>query len=87
MEISVQGKRRLVVNGENLFPVETPPVDQVAIFEMPAHFNLNLSAEYRYSKILTFWTKLNNISYKRYTEWVYYPTEGFMFMVGFTYSL
>ena len=31
--------------------------------EMPAHFNLNLSAEYRYSKILSLWAKFNNISF------------------------
>ncbi|MCU0409050.1 MAG: hypothetical protein MUD02_08895 [Bacteroidales bacterium] len=56
-------------------------------FELPAHFNLNLSAEYRYSKILSFWTRLNNIALKGYEEWVFYPTHRFQFMLGFTYSL
>jgi hypothetical protein len=88
MEISVQGKRNLIVNGEALSPAtrlpqQMPPV----IVEMPAHFNLNLSAEYRYSRILSFWTKLNNISDKRYYEWAYYPSEGLLIMFGFTYSL
>ena len=88
MEISVQGKRRVVVNGENLFtPVVLPPKLPPEIIELPAHLNLNLSAEYRYSKILSFWTKLNNISYNNYYEWAYYPTQGFLFMLGFTYSL
>jgi len=54
---------------------------------MPAHLNLNLSAEYRYSKILSFWTKLNNIANNRYYEWAYYQSQGFLFMLGFTYSL
>ncbi len=56
-------------------------------FEAPFHMNLNLSAEYRYSKILSVWTKLNNISWNRYYEWAYYPTQGFLFMLGFSYSL
>ena len=55
--------------------------------EMPVHFNLNLNAEYRYSKILSFWTRINNIAIKEYYEWAYYPTHGFLFMLGFTYSL
>jgi hypothetical protein len=91
MEISVQGKRHEIVNGDYIVPAPGPSVPATAdpriISELPAHFNLNLSAEYRYSKILSFWTKLNNISYKRYNEWLYYPTQGFLFMVGFTYSL
>ncbi|HEX7492740.1 MAG TPA: hypothetical protein VF346_00845, partial [Bacteroidales bacterium] len=82
MEITVQGKRRLLLNGDSqVLPLPDPPVI------MPAHFNLNLSAEYRYTKILSFWTKLNNISNNRYYEWIYYPTRGFLFMFGFTYSL
>jgi len=75
MDVSALGKRRLNINGD--------PV----IFEMPAHFNVNLNAEYRYSKILSFWTKLNNISFKRYYEWNYYPSQRFLLMLGFTYSL
>lgn len=90
VEITAQGKRYLIVNGDYLVPVPQtvpPAVDPRITIEMPAHFNLNLSAEYRYSKILSFWTKLNNISNNHYYEWTYYPTHGFMFMFGFTYSL
>ena len=84
MEISVLGKRKTIVNGDLPILIDAPgPV----IFDMPAHLNLNLNAEYRYSKILSFWTKLDNISVNRYYEWAYYPTHGFMFMLGFTYSL
>jgi hypothetical protein len=54
---------------------------------MPVHFNLSLSGEYRYSKILSFWTRFNNISNDRYYEWAFYPAQRFQFMVGFTYSL
>ena len=88
MDISVQGMRRLIINGENISATTVLPLNNPAeIIKMPAHFNLNLSAEYRYSKILSIWTKLNNISYNSYYEWAYYPSQNFLFMLGFTYSL
>ncbi len=88
MDISVQGMRQLIINGENISASTVLPLNNPAeIIKMPAHFNLNLSAEYRYSKILSIWTKLNNISYNSYYEWAYYPSQNFLFMLGFTYSL
>jgi hypothetical protein len=84
MELSAEGKRKVIVNGDVL---GVDPIFPVTQFEFPAHFNLNLSAEYRYSKILSFWARFNNISYNRYYEWAYYPSQRFMGMVGFTYSL
>jgi hypothetical protein len=87
MEITLQGKRKMIVNGESLSSIPVPLLNPAVVSEMPAHFNLNLSAEYRYSKILSFWTKFNNISNNRYYEYIYYPSQGFMFMLGFTYSL
>jgi hypothetical protein len=87
MDLSAQGTRKMIVNGQNISIAGLPAVSQTLIVNMPAYLNVNLSAEYRYSKILSFWTKLNNISYKRYSEWVYYPSQGFLFMIGFTYSL
>ena len=55
--------------------------------ELPVHFSLNLGLEYRYTKILSFWTRLNNISTSRYFEYGFYPSQRFLFMAGFTYSL
>ncbi len=63
------------------------PLFEIMTLNQPAHLNLNLSAEYRYTKILSFWVKLNNVSYRRYYEWAFYPSQRFMGMVGFTYSL
>jgi hypothetical protein len=84
IDLSAEGKRWEIVNGDLSMPVlYAVPV----IFEMPVHFNLNLNAEYRYSKILSFWAKFNNISTKPYYEWAYYPTQRFLMMFGFTYSL
>ncbi|MBK7628318.1 MAG: hypothetical protein IPJ16_14170 [Bacteroidales bacterium] len=84
MELSAEGKRKVIVNGDLIGIDVLFPVSQ---FEFPAHFNLNLSAEYRYSKILSFWARFNNISYNRYYEWAYYPSMRFLGMIGFTYSL
>jgi len=84
LELSASGKRKAIVNGD---VITVNPLYPVVQFDFPAHFNLNISAEYRYSKILSFWTKLNNISYNRYYEWAYYPSQRFLCMVGFTYSL
>ncbi len=84
LELTAMGKRRQIVNGDILsFRAGYAPT----IIDMNAHFNMNLTAEYRYSKILSFWTRLNNIAIDRYYEWAYYPTQKFLFMLGFTYSL
>jgi len=84
MELTALGKRMQVINGDTYSGIAGHPSSTI---EMPSHFNLNISAEYRYSKILSFWTKVNNISYNRYYEWAYYPSQRFLFMLGFTYSL
>ncbi len=76
MEINAEGKRRLLVTG---IPGQ--------VFVSTPYMNINISAEYRYSKILSFWTKFNNIAFARYYEWAYYPSQRFLCMVGFTYSL
>lgn len=55
--------------------------------ELPFNLNFNLAAEYRYTKILSFWLKFNNISFSRNYEWAYYPSQRFFCLVGFTYSL
>jgi hypothetical protein len=83
LDMNALGERKLLVMKEDIHTGFTtdPPIT------MPVHFNINLSAEYRYTKILSFWMKFNNISFSRYYEWAYYPSQRFMCMVGFTYSL
>lgn len=54
---------------------------------LPFHPNLNLGVEYRYTPVLSFWIKCNNISYNRYFEWNFYPARNFMLLGGFSYSL
>src|SRR5512133_685791 len=73
--LTVLGKRHAMVRA---------PESSVVL---PVHPNLNVGAEYRYSPVLSFWVKANNISYKRYYEWNYYPSQNFIILAGFTYSL
>ncbi|MDZ7635328.1 MAG: hypothetical protein U5L72_13240 [Bacteroidales bacterium] len=55
--------------------------------KLPFNPNLNLGVEYRYTPVLSFWVKCNNISYNRYYEWNYYPAMNYMLLGGITYSL
>jgi len=82
VDVTALGKRNLLVTDINPLSV-TPQIK----FKEPVNVNLNFSAEYRYTKILSFWIKLDNISFNRYYEWAYYPSQRFMGLVGFTYSL
>jgi hypothetical protein len=45
----------------------------------------NLGAEYRYSKMLSFFINFNNIANMRYQRWERYPTQRFNFMLGLTF--
>jgi hypothetical protein len=49
--------------------------------------DVNLGAEYRYTKSLSFFVKLNNLTGAKYYRWNYYPSQRFNAMAGFTYSL
>jgi hypothetical protein len=47
--------------------------------------DFNLEAEYRYSKMLSFFTRLSNLANQRYYRWERYPTQKFNFMIGLTF--
>lgn len=47
--------------------------------------DVNLEAEYRYSKMLSFFARFNNIANQRYYRWERYPTQRFNFMIGLTF--
>ena len=83
-ELTGTGKRKLQVVYRDMISDEIIPPQ---VFNMPVHFNLNLNAEYRYSRILSFWARLDNLAYNRYFEWAFYPSQRFLCMLGFTYSL
>jgi hypothetical protein len=79
-DLTLIGKRSFAASSSGIFEPNIP-------VDCAAHMNLNLGAEYRYSKILSFWIRLNNITYNRYYEWAWYPSQRFLLMAGFTYSL
>ena len=60
--------------------------DSGAIGELESAIDINLGAEYRYSRLLSGFVQLNNILSDGYYEWNYYPTYGFNVLVGVTYS-
>jgi hypothetical protein len=47
--------------------------------------DINLGAEYRYSKMLSFFAKFNNLANARYYRWERYPSQRFNFTLGLTF--
>ena len=47
--------------------------------------DINLGAEYRYTKMLSFFVKFNNIANMRYYRWEKYPSQRFNLMIGLTF--
>jgi hypothetical protein len=68
--------------------VQTQVVDVTTSLQ-PKQINglvdVNLEAEYRYSKMLSFFAKANNIANQRYYRWERYPTQRFNFTIGLTF--
>jgi hypothetical protein len=57
------------------------------VIDLNAIVDLNLSVEYRYTKMLSAFIRLNNITANTYYRWNQYPSQRFNFMVGFSYAL
>ncbi|MBA3681013.1 MAG: hypothetical protein H0W73_07575 [Bacteroidetes bacterium] len=53
--------------------------------QLKGYVDANLGAEYRYSKMLSFFVQLNNIANQRYYKWDQYPSQRFNFMFGVTF--
>jgi hypothetical protein len=47
--------------------------------------DMNLEAEYRYTKMLSFFARFNNIANQRYYRWERYPNQRFNFMIGLSF--
>jgi hypothetical protein len=54
---------------------------------LPLTVDANLGIEYRYSKLLSFWARINNLAAQKYYLYNQYPAFRFRVMVGFRYSL
>lgn len=53
--------------------------------QLKSWIDVNLEGEYRYSKMLSFFVRFNNIAAQRYYRWNRYPNQRFNFMVGLTF--
>ena len=54
---------------------------------LPLTFDANLGIEYRYSKLLSFWARFNNLAAQKYYLYHNYPSYRFRAMLGLTYAL
>ncbi len=55
--------------------------------KLPLTIDLNLGLEYRYSTLLSFWARFNNIAAQKYFLYHNYPSFRFRLMLGLTYAL
>ncbi len=64
--------------------------DKHQYFDKPetidGYFDINLGAEYRFRKNLSFFIDLHNIANQQYQKWYNYPAQEFNFLAGLTYS-
>lgn len=56
------------------------------VIKIPETFDLSLGIEYRYTKKLSAFIRVNNLLARKNYLWNYYPTEGFNAMFGVIYS-
>ena len=54
--------------------------------ELKGWADLNLGAEYRFTKALSFWINFNNLTNNKYYRWNNYRSYGFNLMGGVSYS-
>jgi hypothetical protein len=64
---------------ENFNPVEEET--------LPLAIDVNLGLEYRYSTLLSFWARINNLAAQNYYLYHNYPAYKFRMMLGLTYAL
>lgn len=55
--------------------------------ELDGLLDINFGIEYRYTKLLSGFINLYNITSARYSQWNQYPSQRFFILVGFTYAL
>jgi hypothetical protein len=54
---------------------------------LPLAIDVNLGLEYRYSTLLSFWARINNLAAQKYFLYHNYPAYKFRMMLGFSYAL
>jgi hypothetical protein len=59
---------------------------QTGAVKIPETFDISLGIEYRYTKVLSAFLRVNNLLARKNYLWYNYPTEGFNMMAGIIYS-
>jgi hypothetical protein len=54
--------------------------------KLKSYVDGNLEVDYRYSKILSVFASLHNLTASRYARWYNYPSYRFSALAGFSYS-
>lgn len=68
------------------FAKEFDTTNNTVATELSGIVDLNLGVEYRYTKVLSAFAKINNIGAVKYYKWHNYPTHQFNIMIGASYS-
>ncbi len=55
--------------------------------QLPARFGLSLGTEYKYSRAISFFARIDNVTCQRYFLWANYPSQRLNFMLGLTYTI
>lgn len=66
---------------------EVPTVAGNDVDELDPYLDFSLGMEYRYTKVLSAFMRLNNFTASKYQIWNQYPAQRFNTMLGFTYAL
>lgn len=64
-----------------------PVSDSTEMTELKGYLDANIHLEYRYTKILSIFVHLNNITNTKYAEWNYYPGYKLNTLFGLSYAL
>ena len=54
--------------------------------ELKGFVDAGIGVDYRYSKVLSVWLQINNVTASKYSRWYNYPSYGFGGLVGLSYS-
>ncbi len=84
-------QEKIIVTGELFFIGERKALGiKDGVFQtvtLDPVIDANISAEYRYNKLLSGFVSFHNLAGGKYQRWSSYPTYGFQFMAGLTYSM
>lgn len=54
--------------------------------QIPVRFGLNLELEYRHTRALSFFARIDNLTWQHYYYYLNYPTQGGIVTLGLTYT-